>query len=322
MKNSGKIILFLVIAVFIVAIYVSNQNEDIDTKNESKKPTVSLSTFALYDIAKNISADTIDLIMILPLGVDAHSFEPTPKLMTKIMQSNLVVYSGAGLEPWTESFDFKSKTIDMSKSVKLIEVTNKDEHHDHGHHDHDHHNHHHHHESAQDPHYWLDIQNMISATKLMSDEFIKISPANEKLYRENSKKYIAKLESIDAKYKNALSNCKKDTIVVNHNAFSYLSNNYGFEVESLSGLSPDAQPSAKNMVKLIQHVKEHDIKTVFFESFVSDKAMKSIANEAKVDVDVLQPLGNITHDEAQKNLSYEDIMLINLEKISKALVCE
>ena len=114
---------------------------------------------------------------------------------------------------------------------------------------------------------------------------------------------------------------KKDTIIVNHNAFSYLSKKYDFEIEALSGLSPDAQPSAKSMVKLINHIKEHGISTVFFESFVSDRAMKSIASEAKVSVDVLQPLGNITADEAKKNLSYEDIMLINLEKISKALEC-
>lgn len=319
MRDFRKIILVLIVVVFMLQMYVSKEDAKIQVEDTNQKPKVSLSTFALYDIAKNISQDSMDLIMILPFGVDAHSFEPTPKLMTEIMQSNLVVYSGAGLEPWVESFDFKSKTIDMSKSVKLLEVKNsdEDEHHEHGHHDH-----HHHHDSALDPHYWLDIQNMVIATKLMSDEFIKISPKNETIYKQNSEKYIAKLQSIDAKYKKALLSCKKNTIIVNHNAFSYLSNNYGFHVESLSGLSPEAQPSAKNMVKLIEHVREHDVKTVFFESFVSDKAMKSIASEAKVDVDVLQPLGNITADEAKMKLSYEDIMLINLEKISKALVCE
>jgi len=310
MKDFRNIIFVLVVAVFILQMYVSKQDAIAQSKNQ--KPTVALSTFALYDIAKNISQDSIDLVMILPLGVDAHSFEPTPKLMAEIIGSALVVYSGAGLEPWTSSFEFKSKVIDMSKSVKLLEP--RDEHDSHAHHDHGH--------SAVDPHYWLDIQNMITATKLMSVEFINLLPENTELYKINTQKYIGKLKSIDAKYKKLLSNCKKETIIVNHNAFSYLSNNYGFNVEALSGLSPDAQPSAKNMVRLIEYVREHDVKTVFFESFVSDKAMKSIANEAKISVDVLQPLGNITAKEAAKNLSYEEIMLDNLEKISKALVCE
>jgi zinc transport system substrate-binding protein len=312
MRDFRNIIFVLIIVVFLLQMYVSKQDAKAEAEVKNQKPTVALSTFALYDIAKNISEDSLDLVMILPFGVDAHSFEPTPKLMAKIMGSELVVYSGAGLEPWTSTFEFKSKVIDMSKSVKLLEP--KDEHEGHAHHDHGH--------DAVDPHYWLDIQNMISATKLMSTEFIKLSPENSDLYKINTQNYIIKLEAIDAKYKKSLSNCKKETIIVNHNAFSYLSNNYGFHVEALSGLSPDAQPSAKNMVRLIEHVKEHDVKTVFFESFVSDKAMKSIAHEAKVSVDVLQPLGNITRDEADKNLSYENIMLDNLEKISKALVCE
>jgi zinc transport system substrate-binding protein len=93
-------------------------------------------------------------------------------------------------------------------------------------------------------------------------------------------------------------------------------------VEALSGLSPEAEPSAKNMVKLIEHVKEHNISTIFFESFVSDRAIKSIAKEANTKVDVLQPLGNITADEAKQNLSFEDIMRQNLTKISKALHCQ
>ncbi|MCD6433753.1 MAG: zinc ABC transporter substrate-binding protein, partial [Sulfurimonas sp.] len=134
--------------------------------------------------------------------------------------------------------------------------------------------------------------------------------------------YIEMLKKLDNDYRTSLSTCQGDTIIVNHNAFSYLANNYNFNVEALSGLSPEAQPSAKNMIKLIEHVKEHNISTIFFESFVSDKAIKNIAAEAKVSVDVLQPLGNITADEADKNLTFEDIMRMNLEKISKAMKCQ
>ena len=312
MKDFRNIIFVLIIAIFLLQMYVSKQDAKIDS--QTHKPTVSLSTFSLYDIAKHISQDSLELVIILPFGVDAHSFEPTPKLMAKILESNLVVYSGAGLEPWTESFEFKSKVIDMSKSVNLLKLGKEP--------DHSNHEHCNHTQGAVDPHYWLDIQNMITATNIISEEFSKLLPVKAELYRLNRDKYIRMLKSLDAKYKKSLSGCQKETIIVNHNAFSYLSKNYHFHVEALSGLSPDAQPSAKSMVRLIEHIKEHDISTIFFESFVSDKAIKSIANEAKVSVDVLQPLGNITRDEADKKLSYEDIMLDNLEKISKALVCK
>ena len=313
MKDFRNIIFILIIAVFILQLIVMKQDAKIQNE-ASNKPLVSLSTFSLYDITKHIAGDTVELVMILPFGVDAHSFEPTPKLLAKISKSKLVVYSGAGLEPWIDGFEFNAKSIDMSKHVNLRELKSDEF---------DHHSFHdkqcvH---NTVDPHYWLDINNMKIATEIITQELIKISPKDSDLYIKNSQKYINMLEQLDEAFKTQLSQCNIKSIVVNHNAFSYLSNRYNFKVKALSGLSPDAQPSAKNMTKLIEYVKSNHISTIFFESFVSDRAIKSIANEAKISVDVLQPLGNITADEANKNLDYKSIMLQNLQKISKALEC-
>ena len=306
MKNYFFVIM---IAFFILFLMLTTKQKP-QVDSAEKKPTVALSTFSLYDITIHVAGDTVDAFMILPLGVDAHSYEPTPKQIVKLDKSDLVVYSGAGLEPWIKGFSFKNRAIDMSQYVDLKVV---------GDHDHAHH-----HDGANtniDPHYWLDVKNMATATEKISQVLIELFPKNKEIYVKNRNSYIEMLKSLDNMYKDTLSSCKLNTIVVNHNAFSYLSSRYGFEVEALSGLSPEAEPSAKTMASLIEHVEEHKLKTIFFESFVNDKAIKSIANEAKVGVDVLQPLGNITADEAAKKLSYEDIMRKNLEKISKALEC-
>jgi len=307
MKNLKYIVFVLIVLAFIFGITtMQNKKEKLQTK-----PLVSLSTFSLYDIAKHVAKDSVELVMILPFGVDPHSFEPTPKLMAKISKSDLVIYSGAGLEPWTDGFDFNGKVVNMSKHVKLRKLSL----------------HHHHHEKHHklgsfDPHYWLDIQNMITATKLITDELIRISPTNKEFYLKNRDKYINKLKKLDDEYRNRLRTCQEDTIIVNHNAFSYMANNYHFNVESLSGLSPEAEPSAKKMIKLVKDIKEHNISTIFFESFANAKAIQNVAKEADIEVDVLQPLGNITADEAKQKLSFEDIMKINLQKISKALQCQ
>lgn len=297
--------------IFMIAIATIICLIPLGAKELSKKPTIATSTFSLYDISKNIAADTAEVFMILPFGVDAHSYEPTPKEMIKISKSNLVIYNGASLEPWIDGFEFKNKTLNMSLHVELRELGEDENHHHHGHND-----------SSVDPHYWLNPQNMITATQIITQELIALFPQNKEIYIKNRDNYVAMLKALDEKYKKSLSTCKLDTIIVNHNAFSYLADRYGFHVEALSGISPEAEPSAKNMMRLIKHVKEHKVSTIFFESFVNDKAIKSIASEAKVACDVLQPLGNITADEAKQKLSYEDIMKINLEKISKALECK
>jgi len=317
MKDFRNVIFILVVVLFLLEMFVMQQDAKNELESESNvtaKPIVSLSTFALHDIAKHIAGESVELVMILPFGVDPHSFEPTPTLMSKIYKSALVVYSGAGLEPWIDGFEFKNRVIDMSEYVNLRELgTNEQERH--GHHDkpcaH----------SKIDPHYWLDVQNMILSAEIITDELIKISPEHKDIYIANRNGYIVMLKDLDKEYKERLSSCKADTLIVNHNAFSYISHKYGFHVEALSGFSPEAEPSAKNMARLIEHIREHSVSTIFFESFVSDRAIQSIAGDTNIKVDVLQPLGNITADEADQNLTYENIMKINLRKIAKALEC-
>ncbi|MCD6173033.1 MAG: zinc ABC transporter substrate-binding protein [Sulfurimonas sp.] len=314
MKDYRNIIFVLIIALFLLQMLVNK--EDAKSEKVIQKPIIALSTFSLYDIAKHISEDSLEIIMILPIGVDAHSYEPTPKMMAKLEKSALVVYSGAGLEPWIDGYNFKNKTINMSKFVNLRELESQE------HNAHAHTHHHHAKENSTDPHYWLDIENMIKATNLIADELIKIDLKNKDKYIKNRDNYIKILKNLDSLYKEKLKSCSLDTIIVNHNAFSYLSSNYDFHVKALSGFSPDTQVSPKDMIRIIDDIKEHKVSTIFFENFVSDKAIKSLAQEANVSVETLQPLGNITKDESEQNFTYEDIMKINLTKISKALKCQ
>jgi len=304
MKKSTIIILIFFVAMALFALLVSKKQ--LPVKN--RKPIVALTTFPLYDIAKHIGGKSIEIINILPFGVEPHDYEPTPKIMADIEKASLVVYSGAGLEPWTHGFSFKGKVIDMSRFVKLRELK-KDEFHEH------------HSNKVIDPHYWLNFSNMAKATELITNELIKIVPKNKSLYIKNKDLYLKMLKKLDDDFHNKLSQCDRDTIIVNHNAFGYLAEKYDFHVKSVSGLSPDAQANAKNIISLIGEIKEHNVSTLFFESFVSDKAIKSLAKETKTQVGILEPLGNITADEAKKHLTYEILMKDNLLKLSKALSC-
>lgn len=300
-----------VVMTFILVLLLPNP---LNAKDETKKLSIAASTFALYDIAKHISGSSAEVFMILPFGVDAHSYELTPKEMLKINKSDLVLYNGAGLEPWVDGFSFKNRALDISKHVKLKELEDEHEHHHAGVH--------HKEQHSIDPHYWQDLDNMKLAAELIAKELIALLPKHADEYAKNRDSYIKMLQNLDAEYKKKLSSCKLDTIIVNHNAFSYLAQRYNFHIEALSTLSPEAEPSAKTMIELIKHIKEHKVGTVFFESFASDRAIKSIAKETKVKVDMLQPLGNITADDAKANLSYEDIMRQNLQKIAQALECK
>jgi len=306
----------IIITFFLVLLLgTSCSTTEKKEQQQDKKPIVAVTTFALYDITKHIAQESVELINILPFGVDPHSFEPTPKLMAKIEKADVVFYSGAGLEPWIHGFHFTCKAIDMSKYVTLREL-NKDEFEHHQHHDEQcAHN-------TLDPHYWLDFENMKKMTEVITQELIRLQPMKKEVYLAHKKSYISMLDNLEKEYKEILSQCRLDSVVISHNALGYLSQKYNFKVESLSGLSPEAQPSAKDITRVMQDIKKEHISTVFFEHFVNDAIVKSIAKDTGVTLEVFQPLGNITADEAKAGLSYEDIMKKNLNKLSKALMCK
>ena len=307
MKNLKIVLLILTLLLAVLFVVLLNEKKPAIVK----KPIVGVTTYALYDVTKHIGKDTIKLVNILPFGVDPHEFEPTPKLMTRIEKSSLVFYSGAGLEPWIHGFQFKHKAVNISKYVKLRKLTRSEiakeqkEHH-----------------QAIDPHYWLDFDNMKIAAKIIAKELSILQPQYKDLYTKNRDNYIKMLDELDEAYKKTLSNCKLSTVVVSHNALGYVANKYGFHVESLTGLSPEAQPSAKTIRDIFQDIHAKGIQTIFYENFVNDKVTKTIAKDANVTVDVFQPLGNITADEARAGMTYEDIMKQNLKKLSKALMCK
>ena len=312
MKDYRIIILIAVVTLFLVQMFVLNE----DSKEEkSTKKIVTLSTFVLYDIARHISDDTFELVRIIPTGVDIHSFEPTPKIMAKVEKSHLVVYNGAGLEPWLSSFDFNNRAVGIGNYIRIRSL-GENEFDTHAHHDHQcaH--------STLDPHIWLDIENMKRATDIITYEFIAIQPKHKLLYLENRDKYLAMLVKLDELYKEKLGTCRLDTIVTSHNGFSYLSRNYNFNVKSLTGLSPDAESSPKDIIRIIEDVKEHNVQVVFYENFTSNKSMKSLAAQANVKLDSLHPIGNITKDDAKNNETYETLMISNLDKLSEALICQ
>ena len=272
------------------------------------KPSVVTTTYAIYDAAKHIGGSDVDVSMLIPPGREIHTFEPTPQDIIKLKKADLVLYNGAGLEPWSEKFDFGSKGVDLSRYVQLKKFA------EHHHHEHSLH-------SDYDPHYWLDFENMKRVAKIIAQKLGEIELKKKSLFLQRAKEYEHMLSQLDEEYRKNLKNCKKDEIFVNHNAYGYLASRYGFKVHSLVGLSPDAEPDPKRVENLLGEIKKEGVKFIFYEPFENSAVLNSIAKDAGVTTMPLQPLGNITAKEAQKHLGYKEIMLENLHKLSQGLEC-
>jgi len=301
--------LVLVLSLFTGVLFLSQREGQVRTHT----PKITVSTFALYDIVKHVGGDSVDVEMVIPFGAEVHSFEPTPKTIIEIQKSALFLYSGAELEPWISNLARGENVRDMSRYVKMLEAEENVDEGDDGHH---------HHNGEVDPHYWLDFGNMRLLTRQIASELEKIDPENASLYRKRAEAYVSELERLDKRYQSRLQHCEVRTVILHHNVLGYVAARYGFNVEPLTGVSPDSLADAQTMAALSKSIKEKGIKVLFFEAFVSDRLMQNLAKENGVEIDYIEPLANISASQAEANMSYIEGMQDNLDKIAHAMRCE
>ncbi len=311
------------IAALVPLVFMFCFHEDLDA---SQKLKVVASFYPLVHFAEKVGGDRIDVINITPAGAEPHDFEPTPKDMKYVWTSKVFIFNGAGIDPWAERIraDLEKKgilTIEMAGYFDLLRIKETKEEHklEHKHEEVDGY---HHFNSKYDPHIWLDPVFAQKEVEIIRDTFIKTDPENEDKYKKNSEAYIYQLAELDKIYKEGLKSCKVRTIVVSHNAFSYLAKRYFLETISISGLSPDEEPSPRRMAEIVRTARKNNVQYIFFETLISPRIAETIAREIGAKTLILNTVEGLTRDEIKAGKSYLSIMEENLNNLRKALSCK
>ena len=322
----------IIIVLFLIAVFASIKCSH-KSLNNGNKITVVTTLFPMYDFAKIIGGDKVEVSLLLPPGVEPHSFEPKPSDIARINQAAIFIYTGEFMEPWAKDIiagisGKKIIVVDSSTGVNMIPAAQHHEHHEHeGLEHHDAHNEHEIHEEHEhgfmDPHIWLDFNNCFVMIDNITKAFCEKDPANAEFYKHNADEYKNKLTQLDEKYKTALTNCKMKTIVYGgHYAFGYLANRYGLQYLAAQGLSPDAEPTAKDIVELVEQIKKDNISYIFYEELTSPKIAETLANETKTKMLLLNAAHNISRKDLENNVSFFSIMENNLTNLKTGLGCE
>lgn len=285
--------------------------------------------FPLYDFARTIAGDKAQVTMLLPPGVEPHTFEPRPEDMIRISRAGLFIYTSKYMEPWAEKI---VSGID-SRSLRVVNAGERVNYLVGGSHDHDHGHGHEQSGSAaggytndrkqMDPHIWLDFANAALMVDTILDGFIAADPGNGAVYRHNAEALKKRLAALDLRYRRVLSSCSTRKLLHGgHYTFGYLANRYGLEYHALSGVSSDSEPSAERMAALVREIRSSGALYLFAEELLSPRLTETLAQEAGVGVLMLHGAHNLSHDDQSKNVTFFDLMERNLEQLRKGLQCQ
>ena len=301
------------LAIVAIGLMTGCSNTPLLPNVGSEKIKVVASFYPVANFVRQVAGDRAEVSVVIPEGMEPHDYEPKPHEITQIFDSRLFVYNGAGLEPWADRIrsELEAKAIQvlrLSDSVELLSGVSgqKTEN-----------------EMQSDPHIWLDPVSAQKQVESIRDALVSIDPSHASDYRENSADFVKKLGSLDADFSKGLSSCEHDTVLLSHAAFQYLAKRYGFKTMSISGLSPEEEPSPGDFADLVDVAKGKGIHYIFFEKRANPKLAETLASEIKGEtLDMFHIDGGFTPEEAMNPNLYLEQMRLNLQQLRKALGCD
>ena len=306
-KQFSTLLLFLVLALLLAACGAPAS----PVAAPGAPKVLAVETF-LADIAQNVAGDRLRVAALIPIGVDPHSFEPTPADIRVVAESQVIIANGAGFESFLakllQNAGGQQMMIEASSGLtsrqpgpgELLDA-------DHG---------------GADPHFWLDPINVIKYVENIRDGLSRADPAGRETYAANTAAYIAKLRELDAWITSQVQQipAERRLLVTNHESFGYFADRYGFRIVGtvIPSVSTGASPSAQQLAQLVERLRTTHAPAVFLETGANPQLAHQLAQETGIAV-VTDLYTHSVTEPGGAAPTYIEMMRRNTQKIFEAL---
>lgn len=313
MPGAGKTMRKFILAVTVVLFLCSCAREGMEADGFQ----VVAADFPSYDAARAVLGSSENLVMLLPPGMESHSYDPTPRDMVRIAESRLVVYTGGPSDEWLRtilsSLDEPPASFALTEQVELLheehrEGMEEEENHDHNVHE-------------IDEHVWTSPRNEIQIIRSLAAYMGTLNSADAALYERNAEEYIKRIEALDNEIQSVVSSADKNTLIfASRFPLLYFVREYGLEYyAAFPGCAEESEPSARTVAFLIDKAKELDVSCILNIEFSSPMIATVIADEAGCGVEVFNTLHNVTAADFYSGKDYVDLMEENIAVLQEAL---
>ena len=265
-------------SIFVVVF--SACNTQAEQSSENGKLKVVATTTIVGDVVDNVGGDFIESSILLPVGTDPHSFNPTPQDIARVADADVVFANGVGLESFLnnliESAGAQDRIIYISEGIDFLdsahvhdaeisEIEDEDDH------------------ETLDPHTWTNALNVLVWVENIEGKLSRLDPDNADTYKSNASTYIEDLEALDVWIREQVDQIPNQNrkIVTDHAMFGYFASAYGFqEVGALiPGFSTLAQPSAQDLAQIEDTIRHFKVNAIFVGKSVNPTLAERIAED-------------------------------------------
>ena len=333
MTKKFNILPFFCGAALLGALLLSGCHARVQDNEEEEdgRLHVVATLFPYYDFARQIGQDEIQLTMVVPAGMDSHSFEPTPADILTIQEADILICNGGAMEHWVDQVleAVDTKNIAVVRGMDYVETVQEeivegmeDEEHDHDHHHQDEDDGHEI-EIEYDEHIWTSPVNAMTLVQVIGDTLIENDPKHQQLYQENMDAYLEQLQELDRQFSQVTDRAvrKRDMIVVGDKfPFRYLADEYDLRYRAaFSGCSTDTEPSAGTIAYLMDKIEIEQIPVIYYLELSSHRVSQVISEETGAQPLLLHSCHNVTRREFDEGVTYLSLMEQNVENLRKGL---
>jgi zinc transport system substrate-binding protein len=307
----------LLVAAFVLSSFVLGCGDDSEAEGSGRRDVVA-AFYPLAFAAEQVGGGSVRVTNLTPPGAEPHDVELSVRDVERVREADLVLYLGSGFQPALEdaAAEAEGTALDLLSGLSLRRGESHGEEHGQEHGEEHEEGHEEHEEGGEeetvDPHVWLDPVRFAAVVRRIGGELDRTDEAEDLARR---------LEALDRAYERGLARCARRELVTSHAAFGYLAERYDVEQIPIAGISPEAEPSPRELEHVVETVRDHGARVVFFETLLSPRLAETVAREAGVTTDVLNPIEGLTEDELERGEDYFSVMRTNLTAIRRALEC-
>lgn len=286
-----------------------------EPETDDTKLQIVCSCFPAYDFAREIAGDRAQITLLLKPGAEVHSYEPSPKDIIRIQESDLFICNGGESEEWVESLiDDDANVIYMMDCVDTVEESDEGIYSS-GHDGHEHE------ETELDEHVWTSPLNAVKIARQICDELCEVDKDGSREYIINFEVYQTKLLDLDIRFRTTVLQAERSTLVfADRFPMRYFTLEYGLNYyAAFPGCASETEPSAKTVAFLIDHVREENIPAVLYMEFSNEKMADVICEDTGCKKLPFYSAHSVTAEQFEAGVTYLDLMEMNLDSLKEAL---